>query len=59
MKLLRVELAHFGNALREYLGLEPLFVVRKSKQKYKTNAERFSCATYSLPVSSPRKRGLS
>ncbi len=52
-------LAHFGNALRECLGLDPLFVVNKGKQKPKTNAERFYCDTYAFPASSPRKRGLS
>lgn len=51
-------LATFGNALRNYLGLEPIYQVGRNgtrSPKQASETERFYPGTFSLPSTSSRK----
>lgn len=55
------DLARFGNAIRNFLDLEPIYQVgRQGKYvpKQASEAARF-CTIHSLPQTSTRKRALS
>ncbi len=51
-------LATFGNALRNYLGLEPLYQVGRDGERpaRPSEAERFDIQPFTYPQASNRKR---
>ncbi len=50
------QLAVFGNALREVLGLEPLFKVQDLKRKPNTDIERFYIPAFQLPAKATSRK---